>query len=244
MMKIKKAASLLFVLLSTCSCSCSSSKGSVKRISNDKNSINEGNKENNEENSDDLLGDSTVAYDNLVELANKELIETKNLNSNVNYVYCLASIEYTNNRVNYCAVANEQDDFNYFVRITMLYTFGDEDGFIYEMTNLNLNNARVVYGITTEVMDLVYDENISNKFDDKVSETLPKYDPEKVFFHVAYKIDDDFYFALTYNGLDSKIYSMNEMRYNSALDEFEISSEYSVSVRNEKMYGLLDRIVR
>ena len=243
MMKIKKAARLLFVLFAACSCSWNSSKGSVKRISNDKNTINEGNKENHEEESDDFLGDSTIAYDNLVKLANNELIDIKNLNKNVNYVSGIASIEYTSSRVTFCAWGNEEDGYNYLVRITLPYIFGDENSFIYKMTNLNLNNARGVYGVTTEVMDLVYDENMNNKFDDKVIGTIPKYDPEKHFFHVAYKVDEDFCFAVIYIGIDSKIYSINEMRYYSALDEFGISSEYSVSVRNEKMYGLLDRIV-
>ena len=203
----------------------------------------EGNKDNENE---DVVGDPEVAYANLIKLANQQLISTKTfLNRDLNYVGGLASIEYSSSKVTFCALGNEQDDYSYLVKVTMNYNFVDEDGFVYKMTNLNLNsNVAVNYGVSTEVWELSFDENIGNKFDDKVSETLPKYDPEKVFAHFAYKVDDDFYFAVTYAGIDSKIYSMNEMIYNSALDEFTITSEYSVSPnQNVKMYALLESII-
>ena len=193
---------------------------------------------------EEVTADPELAYGNLMKLANQELIGAKNLNRGLNYVRGLASIEYANNKVVFCALGDEQDDYSYLVKVTMNYNFLDEDGFIYKMTNLNLNNAVLTYGVSSEVYDLSFEESIGNKFDDKVSETLPKYDSNKPYVHPAYKVGDDYYFAVTYAGIDSKIYSMNDMVYNSALDSFTIISEYQISPdQNAKMYSLLSLII-
>ena len=70
---------------------------------------------------------------------------------------------------------------------------------------------------------------------------LPNFDETKVYYHCNYQIGDDYYFAITYHGTDSGIYSINEIRYNSDLDNFQFSSGYSVvGTGINKMYSLLE----
>lgn len=199
-----------------------------------------------EDNGELKEADAATAYKNLCSLANKQLIEKKNLNASVEYVSGLASIEYTNAKVTYCALGNNQDEYDFMVKITMNYLFSGVDEFVYKMTNLNINNATSDYGVSCEALYIYNDERINDKFDDKLETTLPKYDTEKVYTHTAYRADgsDVTYFSVTYAGTDAKLHSINEMMYNETLDEFTIANEYEISaIDNEKMYTLLGAIL-
>ena len=186
------------------------------------------------------------AYKNLCSLANKQLIEHKNLNSNLEYVEGISSIEFAANQVVYCALGNKQDEYNYMVKITMSHNFVNADAFIYQMTNLNLNTAVTTYGVSTEVSDIYSSETINDKFDDKAPSALPRYDASKVFIHYAYKPtnSDVAYFSVTYAGDDGQLHSTNEMMYNDTSMDFTVASIYAISPSSSaKMYDLLGIIL-
>ena len=186
------------------------------------------------------------AYKNLCSLANKQLIEHKNLNSSLEYIEGISSIEFATNQVVYCALGNKQDEYNYMVKITMNHNFGNIDAFIYQMTNLKLNTAVTTYGVSTEVSEFYSTETIDNIFDDKASSILPHYDASKVFIHYGYKPDnsDVAYFSVTYAGDDGQLHSTNEMMYNDTSMDFTIASMYAISPSSSaKMYDLLGIIL-
>ena len=204
----------------------------------------QGNRE--QENGEQQEANAEEAYKNLCSLANKQLIEHKNLNSNLEYVEGISSIEFAANQVVYCALGNKQDEYNYMVKITMSHNFGNADAFIYQMTNLNLNNAVTTYGVSTEVSDIYSSETINDKFDDKAPSALPRYDASKVFIHYAYKPtnSDVAYFSVTYAGDDGQLHSTNEMMYNDTSMDFTVASIYAISPSSSaKMYDLLGIIL-
>ena len=198
----------------------------------------------NEENIDEA--DPEIAYKNLISLANKQLVDTRHLNSNLEHVSGLVSLEYTTNRIVFCALGDKQDDDNYLVKITMNHTFELPGDFVYQMTNLKLNSAVSTYGVSCEVMNVYNNEAINDKFDESKLETLINFDESKIFKHKAYRADgsEDAFFSVTYAGIDSKIHSINAMEYNTATNDFTIASEYSISPSDsEKMYDLFNIIL-
>lgn len=193
---------------------------------------------------DDIVGDPEVAYENLVSFANRELISVRGLNSSLTYVKSLVSLEFFNGKVVYCGLGNEVDGYNYLVKVSIGYSFADEDEFIYKMTTLNLSTAASTYGVTAEAMEINNDENVREKLFDKLEETLPKYDIDKQYSFCVYNTTDGIFIAGTYGGKDGSIYSTNEMRYNDSLDEYTITSEYGINPsKNVKMYSLLEAII-
>ena len=185
------------------------------------------------------------AYKNLCSLANKQLIEHKNLNSSLEYVDGLSSIEFAANQVVYCALGNKQDDYNYMVKITMSHNFVNADAFIYQMTNLNLNTAVTTYGVSTQVYDIHFSEIVSDKIDEKAPSTLSHYDASKTFMHIPYKADNDAtYVSVTYAGDDGQLHSTNEMMYNETAMDFTVASIYAISPSSSaKMYDFLGIIL-
>ena len=233
MLNIKKVTGLLLVLFGACSCSCHTKTNVV--VPNSGTTINEDN------NKDKYAGSSPeLAYYNLKLLANREFADIKKIENPTNCVENLVSLEYSSEKVTYCASAG-YDGSMYSLKITLNHSFIEDDEFIYNMSTLNLSTAHVTYGVSIEVMHMVFDENIGDKFDDKMHDTLPNFDENKVYNRCNYKIGDDYYFAITYHGTDSGIYSINEIRYNSDLDNFQFSSGYSVvGTGINKMYSLLE----
>ena len=202
--------------------------------------------DNNKKDNEVVEADSEIAYKNLCTLANKQLISVKNLNKDLEYVSGLLSLVYSNSKVTYCALGNKQPGSSYLVKVTMQYIFNDDDTFVFKMTNLDMMSAVITYSVTTEVMNIFNDENINNKFDDKINTTLPLYDMDKVYRHIPYRADgsEQTFFSVTYAGTDLKIHSINEMAYNTLSDEFTIADEYTADpTLDEKMYALLGMIL-
>ena len=214
MLNIKKVAGLLLVLFGSSSCSCHTKTNVV--VPNNGTTINEDN------NKDKYAGSSPeLAYNNLKLLANREFADAKKIENPTNCVENLVSLEYSSEKVTYCASA-DYDGSMYLLKITLNHSFIEDDEFIYNMSTLNLSTAHLTYCVSTEVIRMIFDEN-------------------KVFYRCNYKIGDDYYSAITYHGTDSGIYSINEIRYNSDLDNFQFSSGYSVvGTGINKMYSLLE----
>ncbi|MBO7615222.1 MAG: hypothetical protein J6T15_05945 [Bacilli bacterium] len=199
-----------------------------------------------EDNAEEKEASAADAYKNLCALANKQLIEHKNLNTSLEYVEGLSSIEYTASKVTYCALGNKQDEFNYMVKVTMIHNFGSIEAFIYQMTNLKLSSAVSTYGVSADVLNIYSDESINNKFDDLAPSILPHYDASRVFTHTAYRAEGSSvsYFSVTYAGDDSQLHSTNEMMYNETSSDFTVASLYDISPStSEKMYDLLGIIL-
>ena len=236
MLNIKKVTGLLLVLFGASSCSCHTKTNVV--VPGSGTTINE-------DNNKDKYGGSSpeLAYYNLKLLANREFADIKKIENPTNYVENLVSLEYLSEKVTYCASAG-YDGSMYLLKITLNHSFIEDDEFIYNMSTLNLSTAHGTYGVSFDAMRMIFDENIGNKFDDKMHDTLPNFDENKVYNRCNYKIGDDYYFAITYHGTDSGIYSINEIRYNSDLDNFQFSSGYSVvGTSVNKMYSLLEMIL-
>ena len=237
-MELKKVAGLLLVLFWVSSCSCSK-KSSI--VITNKGNTNSEEKEDNNENTDKYAGGTPeLAFYNLKILADKEFKDVKNIDASATYVEGLISLEYSSDKVTYFAEASYNDDM-YLAKLTLNYSFVEEDEFIYEITNLNLRAAHGRYNVTAEVIDMVFEESISDKFFDNINDILPEFDENKAVNFRTYKLENDYYIATTYNGTDSGIYSINEIRYNSDLDNFQFSSGYSVvGTGINKMYSLLE----
>ena len=240
MNKIKIIGTLICLFITGCSCSYKKSR------------ITEANRKdiyeihNGVEPESGIEGNPQIAYQNLCSLANKQLIENKNLNSSLEYVDGLSSIEFTTNKVVYCAVGNKQDEYNYMVKITMSHNFGNADAFVYQMTNLNLNTAVTTYGVSTEVSDIYSSETINDKFDDKAPSTLPYFDSANVYIHNAYKPnnEDNVYFSVTYLDYNGLIHSCNEIQYVDYMMEFYVDSIFEISKSSSSsMYKLLSIIL-
>ena len=198
----------------------------------------------NEENIDEA--DAEIAYKNLKALAEKQLVEVKRLNGDLEHVSGLTSLEYSSSKITFCALGDIQEDDNYLVKVTMKHNFELPGDFVYQMTNLKLNGAVSTYGVSCEVMTVYNDEVINDKFDESKLETLTNFDESKIFKHKAYRADgsSDTFFSVTYAGLDSKIHSINAMEYNANTNGFTIASEYSISPSDsEKMYDLFNIIL-
>ena len=191
--------------------------------------------------------DAALAYKNLCSLANRQLKEKKNINNDVDYISGLASLEFGNNLVTYCAKGDKQDEYSYMVKVTMNYAFTNgESEFMFKMTNLNANTAAITYSVSCEVMSIYNEERINNRFDDLLGVTLPLYDTEKVYTHTAYRADgsETTHFSVTYAGTDSMIHSINEMTYNESLDQFTVSNEYKIAPTTDgNLYALLGIIL-
>ena len=207
-------------------------------------------REGEEEEHETLLGDPEVAYNNMIKFANKELIDTKNFDSSLEYVSGIASIEYSSNKTIYCALGDKQEDYNYIVKITFNHVFKYAEDFIFAMTNLNMNNAVVSYGVTVDILDRIYDDQIADRFDSKKDTTLSYYDETKSCPSYMYRnTNGDTCYAVTYAGSDSNIHCINELKYIPPVGEstdfdFAIISEYKISPDTSvSMYALLEMII-
>ena len=234
------------LLFAVNACSCSNNK-KVTIIINDKENKPTDQIDINEPSESDASNPET-AYKNLVALANKQLVETKHLNTNLDYVSGITSLEYSENRTTFCALGDKQDDYSYFVKITLNHTFESLDNFVYEMTNLKLSNSALKYAVTCEVMNTYCNEAFNDKFSDSIydNDTLTNFDYSKLFKYCAYRADgsDDSFVSCTYIGRDSKIYSINEIAYNIATNDFTVANRYSISSSdNAMMYDLLYKAV-
>jgi len=190
--------------------------------------------------------DPEIAYNNLVALANKQLIETRHLNANLEYVSILTSLEYTQNKITYCALANAQEIDKYLVKVTMNHFFEYPGDFVYAMTNLKLTNSATTYGVSCEVMKSENGEYINEKFDELKMSVLTEWDTEKIYKHQAYRADgsETYYFSVTYAGTDSKIYSTNEMEFNQSENSLTMASKYSIApTESDDMYELFNIIL-
>lgn len=194
---------------------------------------------------EEIVGDPDIAYENLVKLANKELIDVRGLTSSVNYVSGLLSVELSTSKVVFCGVGDLVDGVSFIVKVEMLHGFRDEDEFVYQMTALNMNsNVVMTYGISATAMEINSDPDVRDKLFDNLEGTLSKYDSDKQFLFNAYNTTDGIFWAGTYGGKDGSIYSTNEMRYNDSTNDYTVTSEYGISPsKNAKMYSLLEKII-
>ena len=110
-MEFKKVAGLLLVLFGASSCSCHTKTNVV--VPNSGTTINEDN------NKDKYAGSSPeLAYYNLKLLANREFADLKKIENPTNYVENLVSLEYSSEKVTYCAPV-DYDGSMYLLKITL-----------------------------------------------------------------------------------------------------------------------------
>ena len=190
--------------------------------------------------------DSGKAYKKLVSLANEQLIGAKNLNANTEYVSGIVSLEYSSNKVAFCALGDKQDNTNYLVRVTMNYSFASAEDFVTTMMSIDTKTASATYSVSNEVMSIYGEPQVNNRFHELKSSKVPQFDESQFSSQKCYRADNSEtnYFALTYVGTDSKVHSINEMILNMETNEITISSEYKVgSSESAKMYKLFDIIL-
>ena len=240
MKKIKGITALMCMLFAVNACSCDKK---INTTVSDKNKTKQIEYPIKDMPEDIDEGNPNKAYYNLVALADKQLVEIKRLNGDLEHVSGLVSLEYATNRIVFCALGNKQDEDNYLVKITMNHTFELPGDFVYQMTNLKLNSAVSTYGVSCEVMYIYNNEAINDKFDESKLETLTNFDESKIFKHKAYRADgsSDTFFSVTYVGTDSRIHSVNTIEYNYATNGFTVTSEYSISAsESENMFELMN----
>ncbi|MBO7615221.1 MAG: hypothetical protein J6T15_05940 [Bacilli bacterium] len=248
MKKIKTIGTLMCILFTACS--CETNKKIVINFNNDEYVSHKDDEEEVKEgstvDSSNIEGNSQLAYNSLCSLANKQLIDSKNLNTSLNYISGLSSIEYSSYKVTYCALGNKQDEYNYIVKVTMNHRFDSTDAFIYQMTNLKLNEAVTKFAVISEVFAIYTSEAINDKFDDLASTILPHYDASRVFTHTAYRAEGSsvVYLSVTYSGDDSQLHSINGMMYDDTLMDFIVEGIYDISPSTgKKMYDLIGLIL-
>ena len=190
--------------------------------------------------------DSGKAYKKLLSLANEQLISAKSLNSSKEYISGIVSLEYTSNKVTFCALGDKEDNTNYLVRVSMNYSFASGDEFINTMMNMDAKTASATYTASSEIMNIYGEPQVNNKFHELKPTAIPQFDESKFNSQCCYKADgsETIYFAFTYVGTDSKVHSINELTLNMTNSEITITSEYKLaSSESAKMYKLFDIIL-
>ena len=189
--------------------------------------------------------DSGKAFIKLCSLANEQLITAKNLTANKEYVTGIVSLEYANDKVVFSAKGDKQDNMDYFVKVTMSYSFASADDFITKMVDLDVKNAST-YSVSCDVKNINGEPQVNNSFHELKSTKFSKFDESKPNSQCCYKVDgnDKTYFAFTYVDTDSKIHSINELEFDVTNRDVAVTSEYELaSSTSEKMYKFFDVIL-
>lgn len=190
--------------------------------------------------------DSGKAFKKLCSVANEQLITAKSLSASTEYVSGIVSLEYTSNKVAFCALGDKQDNTNYLVRVTMNHAFSTAEDFVTTAVGMDAKTAGSTYSVTCEVMNINGEPQVNNKFHELKSSVFTNFDDGKVNAQRCYKADNSEtnYFAFTYIGKDSKVHSINEMTLDVANSTINVTSEYQVaSADSPNMVKLFDIIL-
>ncbi len=252
MKKIKKAIALMCLLFAVNACSCSS-KTSIKvtKVNKEKNINSQVNDvEFYSDLDEDYKADINKVYNNLIKLANYSFADMKELDNTIDYVSTLTSFEYTDSKVEFCALCDKQDSYNNLVVILINYESESPSQFFDEMLYSEINNSTIgKFRIFTDIKVLYISESINDKFDDWKNVSFPSFDENRPFKRASYQDEDnakpyDTYFSLTYMGTDSKIHSINRVLNDYIDNVFAYDHEYAVAKAEcEDMYFLLSKIL-